>query len=78
MPGISKAAVKSFAPIFKKMGGMDAERSFKLSKGAYNIHLVWFDALKQRLRTDWIEPAHFRDYLKVRDRFKDILRLLVD
>jgi hypothetical protein len=65
---------RSFAPIFKKMGGMDAESSFKLSKGMYNIHLVWFDALKLRLRTDWIEPAHFRDYLKVRDRFKDILR----
>lgn len=24
----------------------------------YNIYLIWFDALKLRLRKDWIEPAH--------------------
>jgi len=65
---------KSFAPILKKMGGMDAEKNFKLTAGTYNIYLIWFDALKLRFRTDWIEPAHFRDYLKLRDRFKDILR----
>jgi hypothetical protein len=65
---------KSFAPIIKKMHGMDSEKDFKLAEGTYNIYLIWFDALKLRLRTDWIEPAHFRDYLKLRDRFKDILR----
>jgi hypothetical protein len=53
---------------------MDGEKSFNLAEGSYNIYLIWFDALKLRLRTDWIEPAHFRDYLKLRDRFKDILR----
>lgn len=65
---------KRFAPILKKMRGLDGEKSFQLSEGTYNIYLIWFDALKLRLRTDWIEPAHFRDYLKLRDRFKDILR----
>lgn len=65
---------KSFAPVLKKMSGMDGEKRFKLAQGTYNIYLIWFDALKLRFRTDWIEPAHFRDYLKLRDRFKDILR----
>ena len=36
--------------------------------------MIWFDALKLRLRTDWMEPAHFRDYLKLKESFKDILR----
>lgn len=65
---------KSFAPVLKKMGRLDGEKSFNVAEGTYNLYLIWFDALKLRLRTDWIEPAHFRDYLKLRDRFKDILR----
>lgn len=65
---------RSFAPVFKKMGGMDAEKGFKVTEGVYQIYLIWFDALKLRLRTDWIEPAHFRDYLQLRERFKDIFR----
>jgi hypothetical protein len=31
-----------------------------LSAGAYKLNLLWFDALKLKLRTDWMEPAHFR------------------
>lgn len=65
---------KSFAPVFKKMAGMDAEKGFKVTEGAYQIYLIWFDALKLRLRTDWIEPAHFRDYLQLRERFRDVFR----
>lgn len=26
----------------------------------YRIYLVWHEALKLRLKTDWMEPAHFR------------------
>ena len=65
---------RSFAPIFKKMAGMDAEKGFKVTEGVYNVYLIWFDALQLRLRTDWIEPAHFRDYLQLRERFRDIFR----
>jgi hypothetical protein len=65
---------KSFEGIFKKIQEMDGEKNFKSAEGTYNIYLLWFDALKLRLRTDWIEPAHYRDYLKLRYRFKDILR----
>lgn len=27
--------------------------------GSYKIYLIWTDALKIKLRKDWIEPAHF-------------------
>ena len=65
---------RNFAPVFKKMSGMDSDKGFKVTEGTYQIHMIWFDALKLRLRTDWIEPAHFRDYLQFRERFKGILR----
>jgi hypothetical protein len=28
--------------------------------GSYYLYLIWFEALKLKLRTDWVEPAHFR------------------
>jgi hypothetical protein len=31
-----------------------------LSEGSYRLYLLWYEALKLRLRTDWVEPAHFR------------------
>lgn len=33
---------------------------WKASAGKYNLYLLWYDALKLKLRTDWMEPAHFR------------------
>ena len=33
---------------------------FSVRAGKYNIYLIWYDALKLRLRKDWVEPAHFR------------------
>lgn len=30
----------------------------KASPGTYKLYLVWTDALKLKLRKDWIEPAH--------------------
>jgi hypothetical protein len=30
----------------------------RLSAGTYKIYLFWYSALKLRLRTDWMEPAH--------------------
>ncbi|KKO19332.1 MAG: hypothetical protein DCC43_10490 [Candidatus Brocadia sp.] len=32
---------------------------WKVAAGKYNLYLVWFDALHLKLRTDWMEPAHF-------------------
>jgi hypothetical protein len=34
--------------------------TWKASPGKYNLYLIWYDALKLKLRTDWMEPAHFR------------------
>jgi hypothetical protein len=31
-----------------------------LSVGSYTLPLLWVDALKVKLRLDWVEPAHFR------------------
>lgn len=31
----------------------------KVAAGTYRLYLLWFDAIKLRLRTDWMEPAHF-------------------
>jgi hypothetical protein len=32
----------------------------KLAVGEYQLYLIWYDALKLKLRTDWMEPAHWR------------------
>ncbi len=29
-----------------------------VSAGTYRLYLIWFEALKLRLRTEWMEPAH--------------------
>jgi hypothetical protein len=31
-----------------------------VSSGNYSIYLLWFEALKLKLRTDWMEPVHYR------------------
>jgi len=37
--------------------------------GSYSLYILWADAFKLKLRTDWMEPAHF-----VKDRFLEGLR----
>ncbi len=37
------------------------------SPGSYKLQLLWFDALKVKLRTDWCEPVHF--YRSWSDRY---------
>lgn len=34
--------------------------SMPIAAGTYNIYLIWYQALKLKLHTDWLEPAHFR------------------
>ena len=34
------------------------EKKINVSAGVYNLALFWYDAVKLRLRTDWMEPAH--------------------
>jgi len=35
------------------------DRVPKASPGNYKVYVIWSDALKVKLRKDWIEPAHF-------------------
>jgi hypothetical protein len=30
-----------------------------VSPGQYQLYLIWFDALKLKLRKDWLEPVHY-------------------
>lgn len=59
---------KSFEPVFEKMSRKDPEFDKSIAAGSYDLHLIWFDALKLKIRTDWIEPAHFRDYIRIREQ----------
>ena len=34
--------------------------TLKVHSGKFNVYLIWYIALKLRLRKDWVEPAHFR------------------
>jgi hypothetical protein len=49
-----KELLAALKPQFKKAD------TWKVSPGNYNLYLIWYDALKLKLRTDWMEPAHFR------------------
>jgi hypothetical protein len=51
--------------------------------GSYYLYLVWFDALRLRLRRDWMEPAHFRvgqiaEQLQQARQVRPEQRMLVD
>ncbi len=53
---------KAFAPIFKELTGKNAG---KVAAGNYPLYLLWHEALKFKLKADWLEPAHF-----IRDRLR--------
>lgn len=48
---------KEFAPLFQEIGDKKLD---KVAAGSYKLFLIWHEALKLKLKTDWIEPAHFR------------------
>lgn len=50
---------KEFVPIFKEIAG---KKLGKVASGSYKLFLIWHEALKLKLKTDWIEPAHFRTF----------------
>jgi hypothetical protein len=47
---------REFAPVFKEMLGKQVG---KVKAGDYGLQLLWFEALKLKLKTDFMEPAHF-------------------
>lgn len=48
-----------FAPILEKIQGSSFGKS-GISAGSYQLLLVWYDALRLKLKHDWMEPAHFQ------------------
>ena len=45
-----------FEAVVKPLAEM---RSLPAQPGQYHFYLLWFDALRLKLRADWMEPAHF-------------------
>ncbi len=50
---------REFTPLFKKLNGRVVGKGLSLA-GDYSLALLWLDALKLKLKHDWVEPAHFR------------------
>lgn len=50
---------KEFMAVFKEISG---KKLGKVAAGSYKLFLIWHEALKLKLKTDWIEPAHFRKF----------------
>lgn len=50
---------REFAPLFKRLAGRAMGKGLNIA-GSYNLAFIWFDALKLKLKHDWMEPAHFR------------------
>jgi hypothetical protein len=48
---------REFAGLLKELSGKPED---KVASGCYSLYLIWHDALKLKLRADWVEPAHFR------------------
>lgn len=47
---------RGFAPILKELSGKSVGN---IAVGSYSLYFIWYDALKLKLKADWIEPAHF-------------------
>jgi len=45
--------------------GFSGKPEGKVAPGSYSLYLIWHEALKLKLRADWVEPAHFRVFEKV-------------
>ncbi|WP_306536027.1 hypothetical protein [Geobacter sp.] len=60
---------REFAPILKELTGKSVG---KVAAGSYSLFLLWHQALKLKLKADWIEPAHF-----IPGRLRDIVQQAV-
>jgi hypothetical protein len=45
----------AFAPVIEALVKGGAER---VKTGVFDLYLIWHDALKLKLKVDWVEPAH--------------------
>ncbi|KIH77977.1 hypothetical protein SAMN05660860_02363 [Geoalkalibacter ferrihydriticus] len=63
---------REFAAIFKRLAGKSIGKS-RVAAGSYAIVFLWIDALKLKLKHDWVEPAHFRQIRP--ELFADLAKL---
>lgn len=49
---------KVFSETLSPLVGSRPDMEPWVSSGTYKLYLLWYDALKLKLRTDWMEPAH--------------------
>ena len=49
---------REISPVLKKVAGSSAIPT--LTAGNFHFYLIWYEALKLKLRTDWMEPPHLR------------------
>jgi hypothetical protein len=49
---------REFAQVFKELPERLVEA--KVKPGDYNFLVLWYEALKLKLKADWMEPAHFQ------------------
>jgi hypothetical protein len=67
-----KGVIKQFSLVGENLKGTLFERELlsatedvkkeklNISAGTFDIYILWFNALKFKFKTDWMEPAHFR------------------
>ncbi len=46
---------QTFTPMLSEIGNAMTGR---MGEGTYPVYLFWYEALRLKLRTDWMEPAH--------------------
>lgn len=61
---------REFKGLFNELSGK--QQVGKVSAGDYSIYLIWHEALKLKLKADWIEPAHFRKFRNRFDVFEEV------
>lgn len=64
---------------FKNLGTVLKEISFPnvhMVAGTYRVYLIWYAALRLKLRIDWVEPGHFlRDIFTGLDQGSDTINM---
>jgi hypothetical protein len=58
----------------KVLDGFPQRVQGKVATGSYKLYLIWYDALKLKLHTDWMEPAHLPWYetVQVAQRLREV------
>ena len=55
-----------FAPVLKELISKNVGH---VTPGSFSLFLLWYEALKLKLKADWIEPAHF-----IPGQYRDIIQ----